>query len=92
MKLLHKVYQELSAAVDVKDSENRLEVAQRIGIRKCKRMGRLTEDTSRPRPISIELVHRQDALNLIDNKRKLNKGVYLDKEYPQDIERKCKTL
>ena len=89
---LNKVYQELSAVVEVQEGENRLEIAQRIGIRKCKRMGRFTEDTSRPRPISIELVHRQDALNLIDNKRKLNKGVYLDKEYPQDIERKCKTL
>ena len=89
---LHKVYQELSAIIDVKDGENKLEKAQQIGIRKCKRMGRYTEDTTRPRPISIELVHRHDALNLIDNKRILNKGVYLDKEYPQDIERKRKIL
>ena len=55
-------------------------------------MGRYTEDTTRPLPISIELVHRQDALNLMDKKRKLNKGVYLDKEYPQDVERKRKML
>ena len=45
---LHKVYQELSAIIDVKDDENKLEKAQQIGIRKCKRMGRYTEDSTRP--------------------------------------------
>ena len=89
---LRKVYQELSASVEVKDNENKLEIAQKIGIRKCKRMGRFTQDQSRPRPISIELVHRHDVLNLLDNKRKLNKGMYLDKEYPHDVERKRKIL
>ena len=76
----------------MKENENKLEIAQKIGIRKCKRMGRFTQDQSRPRPISIELVHRHDVLNLLDNKRKLNKGMYLDKEYPQDVERKRKIL
>ena len=55
-------------------------------------MGRFNEETTRPRPISLELVHRQDVLYLLENKKRLNKGIYLDKEYTHDVERKRKIL
>ena len=89
---LRKVYQELSNIIDVKENEDKLVAAQEIGIRRCKRMGRFNEETTRPRPISLELVHRQDVLYLLENKKRLNKGIYLDKEYTQDVERKRKIL
>ena len=87
---LNKVYQELSLLMEIKEGENRLEVAQEIGIRRCRRMGRYQAE--RNRPISLELVHRQDVLYLLDNKRKLNKGIYLDREYSTEVEKKRKTL
>ena len=89
---LRKVYHELSNVIDVKENEDKLVAAQEIGIRWCKRMGRYNEENPRPRPISLELVHRQDVLYLLDNKKRLNKGIYLDKEYTQDVERKRKIL
>ena len=55
-------------------------------------MGCFNEENPRPRPISLELVHRQDVLYLLENKKRLNKGIYLDKEYTHDVERKCKIL
>ena len=87
---LNKVYQELSLLMEIKEGENRLEVAQEVGIRCCRRMGRYQAE--RNRPISLELVHRQDVLYLLDNKRKLNKGIYLDREYSTEVEKKRKTL
>ena len=89
---LRKVYQELSNVIDVKENEDKLVAVQEIGIRRCKRMGRYNEESTRPRPISLELVHRQDVLYLLENKKRLNKGIYLDKEYSQDVERKRKIL
>ena len=89
---LRKVYQELSNVIDVKENEDKIVAAQEIGIRRCKRMGRYNEENNRPRPISLELVHRQDVLYLLDNKKRLNKGIYLDKEYSHEVERKRKIL
>ena len=89
---LRKVYLELSNVIDVKENEDKLVAAHEIGIRRCKRMGRFNEDNPRPRPISLELVHRQDVLYLLENKKRLNRGIYLDKEYTQDVERKRKIL
>ena len=89
---LQKVYQELSNVIDVKENEDKIVAAQEIGIRRCKRMGRYNEENPRPRPISLELVHRQDVLYLLENKKRLNKGIYLDKEYTHDVERTRKIL
>ena len=87
---LNKVYQDLSLLMEIKEGENRLEVTQEVGIRRCKRIGRYQAE--RNRPISLELVHCQDVLYLLDNKCKLNKGIYLDCEYSIEVEKKRKTL
>ena len=87
---LKKVYQEISHLMEIKDGEDRLEVAHEVGIRRCRRMGRYQPE--RNRPISLELVHRQDVLYLLEHKKELNKGVYLDKEYSKEVEKKRKVL
>ena len=89
---LQKVYHELCNAVEEKENTTKLETIQKIGIRKCRRLGRHNPDSKHPRPISIEFVHRHDVLNLLENKKKLNKGIYLDKEYSYEVERKRKVL
>ena len=53
-------------------------------------MGRYQPE--RNRPISVELVHRQDVLYLLEHKKELNKGVYLDREYSKEVEKKRKVL
>ena len=87
---LKKVYCEISVLMDVKEGEDRIEAAHEVGIRRCRRMGRYQPE--RNRPISIELVHRQDVLYLLDRKKELNKGVYLDREYSKEVEKKRKAL
>ena len=37
-------------------------------------------------------MHRQDVLYLLEHKKELNKGVYLDKEYSKEVEKKRKVL
>ena len=87
-----KVYRELAATVstdrtfDDKKEENKfkLKLAKKLEIRSCNRVGRYSKD--RPRPISIEMVRHDDLETILSCKSKLRKGVYIDKEYPVEIE------
>ena len=42
--------------------------------------------------MSIELQHRQDTEYILENRFDLERGIYIDKEYPTEIERKRRTL
>ena len=42
--------------------------------------------------MSVELQHKQDIEFILDNWFNLDHSIYIDKEYPLDIERKRKTL
>ena len=46
----------------------------------------------RARPISTEFVQKEDVDYILSNKTSLNKGVFVDKEYPAEIEKKRKIL
>ena len=41
---------------------------------------------------SIELYHKQDVEFILENRFDLERGIYVDREYPMDVERKRKTL
>ena len=40
----------------------------------------------------MELQHKQDVEFILENRFDLDKGIFFDKEYPPDVERKRKTL
>ena len=71
-------------------NDEKLLVSRRIVIKSCKRLGRYI--SSRIRPVSVELLHKEDANFILDNRFDLAKGVFVDREYPTEIERKQKTL
>ena len=70
--------------------EIKLMNAQRITIKSCRRLGRFSKH--RTWPISVELYHKQDIEFILENKFNLDQGIYVDREYPMDIERKRKIL
>ena len=65
-------------------------MAKCLEIRCCKRLGKYNKDRSRP--LSVELLRKEDMEYILMNKTKLRKGVYVDKEYPIEIEHKRKIL
>ena len=93
-----KIYKELSYLVSpdrifkdkAEEHKHRLKMAKRLEIRCCKRVGKYNKD--RHRPLSVELLRKEDMEFILLNKAKLRKGVYVDKEYPFEIERKRKVL
>ena len=87
----HKVYVELINLISAEDTpEAKLKMAKKLEIRSCKRLGRYSQGKSRP--ISAEFVRKDDVDYILSNKTNLRGGVYADKEYPLDIEKKRKIL
>ena len=88
----HKVYTELTSIVgsETDTKEKKMELAKQLEIRSCKRVGKYIKD--RARPISAEFVRRDDVDHILSNKSNLKKGIFAEKEYPQEIEKKRKIL
>ena len=83
---LNKVYGEL-AKVIVADNDAERELAvRRIGIKRCKRIGRYSEERSRP--VSVEFLLKSDADYVLENRNSLNEGIYVDREYDEITEKK----
>ena len=70
--------------------ESKLTNAKQIIILSCRRLGRFARN--RIRPISLELQHKKDVEFILENRFDLEKGIFFDKEYPPDVERRRKTL
>ena len=85
-----KLHTSLSTIMQGKTEEEKLDNAKQIVIKNCRRLGRFSRNRSRP--VSVKLLHKQDVDFILDNKFDLPKGIYVDREYPIDIERKRKTL
>ena len=88
----NKIYVELIPLIMCEDQnlQQQLQEAKKLEIRSCKRLGRYVKD--RARPISAEFVRKEDVEYILSNKRNLNKGVFMDKEYPAEIEKKRQLL
>ena len=65
---------------------DRIAAAKSCLIRKCQWLGRPTP--GRPRPISVEFENRKDVDSVLEFKYYLSSGVYVDREYSMDTERK----
>ena len=88
--MTNKIYQTLANLMQGETFDEKLLAARRITIKECRRLGRYFR--SRTRPISLELMHKEDINFILDNRFDLAKGVYVDREYPAETERKRKTL
>ena len=59
-------------------------------IRRCKGLGKYLKD--RARPISVDFLWKDDTDYIMENKSQLPGGVYADREYNEETERKRKLL
>ena len=85
-----KIYRELANTILGSDPEERYTTAKTLSIRKCRRLGKFKRD--RTRPICVEFVHKEDRSYVLENRSYLNDGVFVDKEYPPEIERIRRSL
>ena len=65
-------------------------MARRLVIRCCKRLGRYNRD--RHRPFSVEFVHHEDVSFIMENRSYLSEGVFVNREFSAEVERKRRTM
>ena len=85
-----KVHGVLSKIMHGETDEIKLTNAKQITIKSSRRLGRPSRQ--RIHPVSIELYHRQDVDFILDNRFDLERGIYVDREYPLEVECTRKTL
>ena len=85
-----KVFHEISFTLEGKNPIIKLAMAKNMVIKKCKRVGRFSR--TRARPVKVEFLQSQDVEYIIENKNFLQRGIYVDREYVLEIERKRRTL
>ena len=87
---LEKIYSVLVRAIVADNDIERKLAVRRIGIRRCRRIGRFNEERSRP--ISVEFVLKSDADYILENRNSLAEGIYVDREYDEITEKKRSVL
>ena len=88
--LKDKIHRIISDTFNYHDEQSRLSAARCCIIRRCKRLGR--PNPHRPCPISAEFESKKDVDAILEYKYYLTKGVFVDKEYCADTERKRRIL
>ena len=81
-----KIYQEISFTLEGESPIVKMAMAKNMVIKRCKRVGRFSQ--TRARPITVEFLQCQDVEYIIENKNFLQRGIYVDREYVPEIERK----
>ena len=85
-----KVIEHLSHTMNAETAIEQRDMARNLSIKKTHRLGKFNVD--RCRPVSITFAKYEDVEYLLGNKRYLPRGVYLNREYSSEIERKRKQL
>ena len=80
-----RVYEMIAATLASGNSENDLNVAQKVDITSCNRVGKFRHNYSRP--ILIMFAKRDDKEVFLSNKKCLPEGIYANEEYPLHIKR-----
>ena len=88
--IFSKLHNTLSIVMHGETEEEKLLAAKQLAFQRCRRLGKYSRN--RHRPVSVELVHKQDADFILENRFDLPRGIYVDREYPIEIECKQKTL
>ena len=85
-----KVLTAISFTISGKDQEDKMEQAKRIPIKDVQRVGRYA--AMRTRPVLVEFYHKSDAEFLLSNRAHLPQGVFVDKQYSEETEKKRRRL
>ena len=88
--IIDKLHRVLSKIMQGDTDKLKIANAKQITVKSCHRLGRPTKQ--RIHPVSIELYHKQDVDFILENRFDLDRGIYVDRAYPMDVERKRKTL
>ena len=80
------IYHHIADTFNYQDSHDRLSAVRSCAIHQCRRLGRPTP--GRLHPISIEFENRRDVDSIVEFKYYLSSGVYMDRKYSMDTERK----
>ena len=88
--LIQKIHRILTAIMSGESEEDKLESARQIGIISCKRLGRFNKN--RIRVVLVEFKHKEDTDFILENRFDLAKGIYVDREYPAETEKKRKSV
>ena len=88
--LREKVFAEISFTVLGSNYNEKVELAKKMSIRTCRRLGRYNR--TRARPISCEFVQKEDVAYIMENRGYLRKGIFADYEYTAEVERKRRIL
>ena len=86
-KKIKEVLKNLISSNSDKEAE---QTVKNFEIRRCKRLGKYFKDLARP--ISVDFLQKDDTDYIVDNKSQLPEGIYADREYNQETERKLKLL
>ena len=84
------VVKAIADTVLAETEEKKLEVARKIPITSTARVGHYS--SMRNRPIHISFVSKSDAKLLLERKKKLKEGIFVDKEYSEKAEKERKLL
>ena len=83
-----RIYHAIACTVDADNRRTRIDIARSIPIRSTKCIGRYK--TGKNRPISIVFERKSHADVLYESKSWLPRGVYIDKQYTEDVEKQRK--
>ena len=80
----------IADTLDIEDPGKRIEEARKFDILKTRRLGSYNAD--RCRPISVQFKYKEDADAIFYSKKHLPKGVFVDRQYSSETERRRRKL
>ena len=80
-----RVLEIIAQAMGGDQMEEAMKEVRKIDISCCSQIGKY--QLNHPRPISATFSHKEDRQNLLENKRNLTNGIFVNKEYPPHIKR-----
>ena len=89
-ELKEKIYSAMSTTVNLEDESKKLEQAKKVKITSVKRLGKPVDN--KRRPVQVIYDKANEALMMLNNKKKLPKGTYVDQEYSADTEKARRQL
>ena len=87
---IEKIHCCIADTLDIEDPNRRIEEARKFNIIKTRRLGNYNSD--RCRPISVQFKYKEDADAIFYSKRHLPKGVFVDRQYNNETERRRRRL
>ena len=81
-----KIKEALKSLISSNNDEEAEQTINNFEIWRCKHLGKYFRD--RARPISVDFLQKDDTDYIMENKSNLPQGVYADREYNQEAERK----